>query len=1127
MNFTKLHRISIMLCEFGFLFVSLNLKTLVLEQRCSNCSSGRYPFIPKMSNTCMQHLAKADASASSEYAESILSKLSIGKNSIPNTPKLVRSYTEEFRGEMKKEVLDKVGKAQTKLVSELNATIMLREKPGMREGNTDGQSIEEKITPWAFRLAENAPAAPSIPLEGYSGIDGNGAVQVWYDYESIPKNATVLFFARKKGEAWEVKPAPNPDISAPYLSALRQADKTCAVIEQRALEASAVLSQLEPKKGFLLDGLEEAKRIKIEALSGGERLGSLPVIFINYANGDTLPMEFYVSKVSKDYCIVDPLTGIHAEGGTLVKALEKLSQSGYYPPGVIFLQSASNGFVSSFEKAGVIGASTVVKSWEGKVDTIAGAIGWFSLGCAIAAPETGGLSLAGTATGAPAMGWFSFRAVQHFIKKYKYEKEFFDPASPDDWREAGMLLTSVLTKGKGARIMRTAGLGMMASADVWQFHDDFSKMKDDPEKMSSFLIKRSGQLAASLAMALYFSKRELGGLKAIKVKPSFKASPELSVEQLDQILKTPASSKSEITVALLELGARNTPDAIKTLNRVAELRTLGAASPYEHLPPGVLEMAKKLVASCAPIVDEKIVARPSAPAPELANTEMQFSMLAKKAEATGNSELALAISKRDFDALKMMQLAGEQANIKNNAMGLIKEINRTQTGQKTKAQQIEENTIKRSKATTLVSTETIKGKELFRFKVTAESGEREFMLLDPSIADEQAFALFGGDFVAIDYASRASQTFDHHLSAEFDPTLPTATTMALEGVSRGIDTLGKKIAINHVDTDSMLGAFSVMNPELALKHRRLLEEASRCADYIISASPEAREMTMILNYVVHGPGKANQKVATATDLIPELLGVYGEGKTPSRRINELSARAQDFYRKGWDVGQRAQVKDGIVTIQERNRDYSRTGACEASFQKAMENGQDVHAIVIISPRAGADGNTITISKHPSLTEKLSKGGSSPFAEIPSQNLLNSLNLLEMQKLNLSGEWETLEFLASGKTWGGRPGSGIGSPRVDNGTLLDPNTILDALARDADGKLPKLRDYKFPLARRLAEDRRLLNIVSEPDNINGRITRDALLNNLKAIYDERGDKALLDLLADPEVLTTFIRDFGGR
>ncbi len=514
----------------------------------------------------MYSQAKADNSASSRLSDSILSKLSIGEGRIPSAPKIVLAHNDEFRNVVAADVNGKVAQAQNRLAAEINSRVSLLEKPGFEQDNEDAPSRAE-----VMRIRDL-----SIPAEAYSGIDASGNVGVWYGEAGIPKGAAVLFIAKQHGVGWEIEPVPSPDLSAPYFSAIKQADRNCALSEQTALNATRLLSIAEPKPGFDLSPLDRRTRAKVEALSEGERLGTLPAVFVNYVNGEALPLELYVSKrlvepaneagifvlASRDkeqiYSVVDPITGLYSEGKTLMQAIQNLSQSGFYPPGAIFCQSASNGFNSRFEKAGVVSASTVVKSWEGKADAVAGGMGWFSMGCMMAAPESGGITGGvGVATGIPAMGWFTYRAIEHFVQKYEHKKEFFDPTKPEDWREAGMLLASIMTRGKGAGIARLTGLGLMTAADVWDFADQFSELKKDKGAMSEFFLKRGGQLAASLAMNIYFGGKEVRGWKAAKLQTAESAERRATEKQAQAERETGRPVPTSLTARGEELaGAR-------------------------------------------------------------------------------------------------------------------------------------------------------------------------------------------------------------------------------------------------------------------------------------------------------------------------------------------------------------------------------------------------------------------------------------------------------------------------------------------------------------------------------------------------------------------------------------------
>ncbi|MFH1448761.1 MAG: hypothetical protein ABIG39_07920 [Candidatus Micrarchaeota archaeon] len=513
-----------------------------------------------------------DKSISSKCSESVLSELSIGKDRAEDALKIVRSHTHEIREELTNDVSKKINKAHSDLVKRVNAAIEI-----------DGKPIYHKSNP-------NHPPKQGEPKDGtimgyhknmlgdvYSGIDPKGEVRLWYD--NAPEDVTVLFVA-KKSNHWKTQTLAKPNLSTNYFDAIRAEDKRCSEFEQMAFGATKVLSGFEPREGFSRDELEPEKANVIDDLrDAGEIMGSLPGVFVNYLDGSAIPMELYVSKGKKreystsdergagepkysdEYCVIDPITETRGIGKTLPDALKSLSQSGYYPPGAIFCQSATSGFKSSFEKGGVIGSSTVVKSWMDTGDTIAGGLGFFSMGCMLAAPETGGVTGAvGLATGIPAMGWFSFRAVQHFVKKYWYKDKVFDPTNTDDWREAGMLAVMVMAKGRGGAVVRAAGLTMMAGADIYEFHDQYSKL--DGDKKKEFLLKRSGQLAASLAMNIYFGKRELGGLRVKKIS---KIAPEdvgISEAILSDMLgyqgrlrtkKSQAIPKSEIEAALPDI----------------------------------------------------------------------------------------------------------------------------------------------------------------------------------------------------------------------------------------------------------------------------------------------------------------------------------------------------------------------------------------------------------------------------------------------------------------------------------------------------------------------------------------------------------------------------------------------
>ncbi|MFH0818336.1 MAG: hypothetical protein V1909_06930, partial [Candidatus Micrarchaeota archaeon] len=311
------------------------------------------------------------------------------------------------------------------------------------------------------------------------------------------------------------------------------------------------------------------------------------------------------SSSSSHYCIVDPATGIYAEGNTLKDALSNLAQSGYYPPGAILCQSATNGFTSSFEKAGIITASTVVNRWEDKVDSIAGAVGNFSLGCMLASPVTGGASsLPGVIAGLPAMGWFSFRAIQHFYKKMKYEKEFVDVTSSDDRRELGLLAANILVKGKAGMIARGIGLGLMTSSDIWEFGRDFSELNgkqtgnsENEQKMttSEFFLKRGGQLAASLAMNIYFGKKDIAGWKASKsAAPKYDHSL-LTVDDIRERLRNPEIDGNEQLALVNALGRMENKRASQELFKIANTRHVGNASPYEFLSPEARELAGRFL----------------------------------------------------------------------------------------------------------------------------------------------------------------------------------------------------------------------------------------------------------------------------------------------------------------------------------------------------------------------------------------------------------------------------------------------------------------------------------------------------------------------------------------------------
>jgi hypothetical protein len=116
------------------------------------------------------------------------------------------------------------------------------------------------------------------------------------------------------------------------------------------------------------------------------------------------------------------------------------------------------------------------------------------------------------------------------------------------------------------------------------------------------------------------------------------------------------------------------------------------------------------------------------------------------------------------------------------------------------------------------------------------------------------------DIVAVDmihYSGLWGVCFSHHLPNNNHARYAADTTT--EGVLRFLgDTLGSgddasfraladyTITTHHIDADALLPVWSLLNPQLALEHRELLERVARCGDFFIYLDDESARLNFII-----------------------------------------------------------------------------------------------------------------------------------------------------------------------------------------------------------------------------------------------------------------------------------------
>lgn len=388
------------------------------------------------------------------------------------------------------------------------------------------KGLQELVREKVSDVYKMLSAAPVIGLNTvYAGLNADGSIFLVAGKWNIPKDGTLLFTGKPKEEptvCYDIECATDPNVATPFFSAIKARDQALNKAEKSAIAATEILGKInplmaDPTKPIDLSALSTEKQKEVARLSEKRALGALPAVMVNYWNGEAMPMQIYASVSDEGkYCVVDPLTERRGRGKNMQDALMDLAKSGAYPECAIYYKDIrANGFTGKSD-SNVYVVNATASDWAkfaNKTDMVMGGVGY----SALAMSFTGIGEIPGAVAGVTSTGWFGYRAVENFVNNVQNKKILFDPKNPEDWREAGMLLASVFTKGKAGTVARITGMGMMAGADIAIGVEAYGQMKVETSNMPpeearnawrNFWLANGGQLAASLALNSFFMGKE-------------------------------------------------------------------------------------------------------------------------------------------------------------------------------------------------------------------------------------------------------------------------------------------------------------------------------------------------------------------------------------------------------------------------------------------------------------------------------------------------------------------------------------------------------------------------------------------------------------------------------------------
>lgn len=418
-------------------------------------------------------------------------------------------------------ILDKLG-VRRELQSETNGA----PKATSDYTSQERKGLEEMV--WrnvsdVYKSLFTAPVTGSSKV--YSGLNAEGSIFLVAGENNIPKDGTLLFTGKPRVDlsGYDIERVSDPNIDVPYLSAIGLRARALNDAEKNAFSATEVLGNVnpvvaDPTKPVDLGRLNEEKQNEVGRLSEAHALGALPAVLVNYWNGQAMPMQIYASMDENGkYCVVDPLTERRGMGANMQEAILDLAKSGAYPECAIYYKGLEWDKFNNKFKPDVCVVNATIGGWSkfaNTTDMVMGGVGY----SALAMSFTGVGEIPAAVAGVTSTGWFGYRAVENFVNNIHHKKILFDPKNPEDWREAGMLLASVFTKGKVSTGTRITGIGMMAGADVAIGIEAYGQMVAEtgnmpPEEAKNawkkFWLANGGQLAASLALNLFFMGREV------------------------------------------------------------------------------------------------------------------------------------------------------------------------------------------------------------------------------------------------------------------------------------------------------------------------------------------------------------------------------------------------------------------------------------------------------------------------------------------------------------------------------------------------------------------------------------------------------------------------------------------
>ncbi|MEM4389942.1 MAG: hypothetical protein QXG98_04745 [Candidatus Micrarchaeia archaeon] len=174
-----------------------------------------------------------------------------------------------------------------------------------------------------------------------------------------------------------------------------------------------------------------------------------------------------------------------------------------------------------------------IKFPESSVEKIMSLLGFAAMGLAMM-PEAFGTKTLAAMLAVPTMMYFLIHSVEDIIDKAKREKIYLTDIELH--RDIGMLLLTVITRGRAGAILRGLGLGLFIESDVREGDEVLNKLFDEyqnlPEKekkeyLVNVILPQIAVLCANLALNFYFTEKEIksaGKLvpteRTIKLKPT-------------------------------------------------------------------------------------------------------------------------------------------------------------------------------------------------------------------------------------------------------------------------------------------------------------------------------------------------------------------------------------------------------------------------------------------------------------------------------------------------------------------------------------------------------------------------------------------------------------------------------